>query len=368
VRALFIVSCAAVVTGLAGCDAILGIHAVPVPGSDGSFDASVIDVAPDVPFDAFVGPDSPFDGPDGCNGGAENCSNGIDDNCDGLIDCADPLCIGAGFQCTPPAPGGWSGPVSFAAAVGSTIPVCGGAYGAVGTSGHGGLSAAAAMCGCACPSPATGTTCSASVALFDFPDNGCGATSPTVYSVGGCTDINTAGSVSADAGVPTSLGSCAANASNNVSPATWGNSYVACNYTAPFDTGGCDAGGQCVAKPTGVPKPCVVQVGDLACPGGAYSQKTLVMTSFSDTRDCSTCSCNPSGGACSVTVTAYTGSGCTGTAIPFAANGGCAGQGDSVVSAAAGAPVVTAASCSPSGGTAIGSATATGPVTVCCAP
>ena len=52
----------------------------------------------------------------------EQCLNGIDDDGDQLVDCADPDCKGAGYQCSPNPPAGWSGPFAFYD--GPSAPAC----------------------------------------------------------------------------------------------------------------------------------------------------------------------------------------------------------------------------------------------------
>ncbi len=303
---------------------------------------------------------------DGGCGAVENCANGVDDDCNGLVDCQDPAC--QAYACNAAPPAGWAGPIAFAAVQGATVPVCVGAY-ATGPSGYGGLTASPATCGCSCPGPATGTQCGP-VTLDAYGSINCtGTPTPTQLTVNVCNNnLLAPGSVKALAGAPTSLGTCAASPSKTVPLAVWANSYAVCEYTSQPSAGGCDAGALCVRTPESgyASKPCVYQDGDVACPGAPYTVKTLVAQGLADTRDCSACSCTPSGGSCGATVTAYTGGNCSSTAQPFSANGVCAAQGIGALSAEMTNPVVTPASCAPQGGVPVGSATPSNPITVCC--
>ncbi len=346
----------------AACDLALGITDVPRPD-----DASVADGAPDVQFDGLVKPDGAFDG---CNGGAEDCSNGLDDNCNGLIDCEDPVCQGAGYACTPPVPAGWSGPIAFAAAAGGNFPTaCSGNYGVVGPSGHDGLTASPASCTCTCPSQSSGASCSNPILQDYAGGNGCNSvvTQTIPLPTGSCQSFGQAASTFIEAGV-FSTGSCTPTSNTkNVPPLGYANSYVACGYAGPSDDGGCGTG-VCVQKPSSQfdQATCIYQSGDVACPQTAYTKKTLVYSSTSDTRSCSACSCTPSGGGCAWTLIACTDNGCTTNCASAFANDSCQGGSDQWQSAEVTNATTTPAACNANGGTPTGSASLGGQVTVCC--
>ncbi len=319
--------------------------------------------------DTYVVPDGPV--PDGeCNGGAENCSNGIDDNCNGLIDCADPVCQNAGYFCAAPPPSGWTGLAALATAAGGTIPSCGGLYAAVSSSGHAGLTASPANCTCACNNPPSNVQCN-SVGINYYTDacvtGAGGASLPPNFCVsnGGSSVTHASAPVT-----PTSYnGDCTSNPSKSVPALAWADSYAACGYTAPQDTGGCTSSELCVGAPPFASKPCVWQTGDVACPGAPYTVKTTLYTSDSDTRDCSTCTCTASAGTCSATVTAYSAGSCTGTLLATMSTNGACVSCSACLSATAGNITANPGTCGNGGtGGAIGSASETGPVTVCCSP
>jgi hypothetical protein len=358
---------------LVGCAQILGIADVPPPSgadaSDGGISSNADGgLASDAPFDSLVIPDGPFDG---CNRGAEDCANGIDDNCNGLVDCADPVCQGAAYQCVPDAPAGWT-LVSFAASAGEVIPVgCSGAYADTIAQGHGGMSAPPATCGCACTSSqAMGTTCPP-VVFSGYAGNSCNSAVEQSINVNGvgCGDFASAqGSIRADPGSPTSLGSCGPIPSKTLPTIHWSSTYTACGYSAPADQGGCNAGNQCVHLPYSAfdPQPCVAHAGEVPCPGAPFGKKSVVDTGVTDMRDCTSCVCTPSGGACAATITGYPSNGCSGATIVAVANGTCTAMADNAASVHVDSATTTPASCSPSSSTPTGDATVSGAVTVCC--
>ena len=339
------------------------------PNSEaGTNDTTTSTDAPiDVNIDTFVGPDGNV--PDGeCNGGAEDCANGKDDNCNGLVDCADPVCQGAGYTCTPPAPTGWNGPVAWFNASGDTIPSCAAPFVTQGAGGHSGINAPAAQCSCGCTGP-TNVQCN-QVGVTYYSDTNCqtsvgGAALPANF----CVTTGSGSSVAAQAQATAFNGNCGSNPSKTLPTISWSNSEAVCTYNAPSDTGGCTSGSLCMQQPPSgaYVKACVWQNGDVMCPGTPYSQKAVFYTSVDDERNCAACTCSASAGSCTAQVTVYNLGSCnsSGSFIGIATDNSChqfAG-----VSAIAGAISVTPGTCS-SGGTGgpTGAASATGPVTVCC--
>ena len=318
-------------------------------------------------IDTFVGPDGNV--PDGeCNGGAEDCANGKDDNCNGLIDCADPVCQGAGYACTPPAPTGWNGPVAWFTAAGDTIPACATPYVTQGSGGHEGLTAGAAQCGCGCTGP-TNVQCN-QVGVTYYSDSSCtnnpsSAGLPTNF----CVTTGTGASVSAQPTATAFNGTCGSSPTKNVPPLSWTNSDAVCTYNAPTDTGGCTNSALCMQQPPSGAhsKACVWQNGDVSCPGSGYTTKTLFYAGASDSRDCSACTCTATAGTCTAQVTVYSLGGCNsgGTLLGIQTDNSC--HQFAALSAIAGAISVTPGTCGANGtGGPTGSASATGPVTVCC--
>jgi hypothetical protein len=323
----------------------------------------------DVVIDNIVGPDGNV--PDGqCNGGVEDCANGKDDNCDGKIDCADPLCQGAGYSCVAPSPGnGWQGPVAWFNQAGDTIPSCAGVYATQGAGGHSAINAPAAQCSCGCTGP-TNVQCN-QVSVNYYTDTNCqtsfgGAGLPANFcvSTGGSSVQSVKGVESATA----FNGNCGSNPSKTVPAISWGQSESVCSYNGVSDTGGCTNSDLCMqAPPSGAnAKACIWQNGDIACPGAPYTQKTVFYTSVDDQRNCGTCTCTASAGTCDAQITVYNQPSCPGGGLLGIQSDGTCHQ-FNAYSAIAGAISTNPGTCGANGtGGPTGSASATGPVTVCC--
>jgi len=149
---------------------------------------------------------------------------------------------------------------------------------------------------------------------------------------------------------------------------TYANSYAACSYDGPSDTGGCTSGAQCVQSPSNG-KTCVYQTGDVACPPATYTSKTLFYATIDDTRGCSTCTCTATAGTCTGTINVYNVAGCGGSPIAtISTNSACTAT-SSAKSAVATSLTTNPGTCGNNGtGGPTGSVTSTSPVTVCCTP
>jgi hypothetical protein len=331
----------------------------------------------DAPFDSFVLPEGgDVTSIDGCPLG-ENCTNGIDDNCDGKIDCADPLCV-AGYACYAPAPAGWLGPIELYTG-GSSPPGCGTPYANDVVDGNGMLSAPMAQCTCAC-GPVGGVDCDTSVDWTVYTDpfctTSCGSGGMPPGNGNFCESTGGCGveSFKVQAGAPLlNLASCAPNPTTTVPPYSWQEVARGCGYSGPNDMGGCMGGALCLAKPASPfgAAACIYASGDLGCPAGPYGVKKSFFTSVSDTRGCTQCTCGaPTDVTCalngSLTTYAVFGSPCSQPIATGQANGTC-------VSSPGGAGIQGFVTATPSGGSCAaasvsptGSATPTGPTTVCC--
>jgi hypothetical protein len=333
--------------------------------------------------------------PDAC-AATEDCTNGIDDNCDGKIDCDDPLCQPA-FTCTPTVPSGWFGPVElWEAATPATAPACDTGYATPVDLHAGTLTAAPATCSCTCG--ATGQVCSLAGGFFQQTDcaGSCAAVTPD--PAGGCTPVaaNSCGSegsfIVSGAATPTG-GTCApSSVVPTVPTATWSSAARVCSYAGAADTGGC-ATGSCVRAPAGATgsfgaKECVYSTttpAPTACPSGYPTGPTLAYSTIDDTRGCDpTCTCRggPTGGACAGTVSLYGNfpdAGCTGSADTYAVGAACQCYGQSQCGAndqvilnnvpgwVRATYTVTAGTCAtPAAPASTGTATPSGPFTVCC--
>jgi hypothetical protein len=143
--------------------------------------------------------------------------------------------------------------------------------------------------------------------------------------------------------------------------------------------GSCAGGERCIVAPRGgfvSNKYCVVQVGNVPCPGGLYVDRHLYYTQQNDSRTCSPCSCGAHGGAsCSaagLAINAYEDTSCATNAEAMNAGGGCGtitlDAGATALALQAGLGLDSVGACPPSGGAPSGSATPLNPTTVCCTP
>ncbi|MBK7580525.1 MAG: hypothetical protein IPI67_10005 [Myxococcales bacterium] len=295
-------------------------------------------------------------------GGGEDCLNGVDDDGNKQIDCADVACQGQ-FSCEPAAPSGFKGPGLLWTGTGAQPPppCASGTFAQLGF--FAGFSVAPADCsavGCQC-SAQSSPTC---LALVKYQTNTC-TSSGTYTPLGeGCTDLSV--SVPSFANYVTGVSgnlSCSPTpaGSPSVPPIGWTSRHALC---VPTSFGAGCAAGVCTPQPdANYSKRCVYSVGTVSCPA-SYPNQLSVHSSVDDTRGCSACTCDNSG-VCAVSAEDFDGTGCSGTSSPIPKGGTClqitAPPNLRSVKVTASAPA-----CVPGGGTPVGSATPTGPMTVCC--
>jgi len=225
---------------------------------------------------------------------------------------AEPVTCGDGGVCVPAIPDGWNGPVATRTiGIDEEIPPCGGGvYTDLQVSdAFAGLQGEDYTCDCDCAGQPLGCEADAALQLSAYPplEGLSPCTSPNyVYDetiVSGApqavsipmADIR--GIVLEDEPTPSLTGSCAPNATVEPMPAGFDTRTIACG-TFDAVSKGCDDG-LCVPLPTapyqaGV---CVWAEGDLECPAG-FDDRSLYNAEYSDTRDCSTCTCGAPTGAC----------------------------------------------------------------------
>lgn len=260
-------------------------------------------------------------------------------------------------------PPGWQGPVGLWEGTPKGAPSCTGAYGGAATDLHSHLSAPDATCSsCSC-APAIGQECAASVTVYG--SSSCGTTLQTlsINTNGSCTDFASVGS-SAEYTWSTSGGSCLPSGGVATLPGTtWTNAARTCAYNG--STSACTNGGTCYAWPTspfgGL---CVQQTGDVACPS-AFPNKYTYYSGVTDTRSCSSCTCDsPSGGSCAGYMEYWSSGSCSGGSDGESPPGTCEPGAKSSVWAKIG--LADAGACVPDGGQPQGAAAAANPTTVCC--
>ncbi len=289
-------------------------------------------------------------------------------------------CVESGAACITPAPASWQGPFIVYDGNEANAPSCTApdpnqiltAYGDLNSPPPAQCSPA---CGC---NPPTGGTCSNKVTVHGLASCvNCGTTDQVavgscIYGYGQLLDCQgfAAGAIQVDL-VTADGGSCSGTAQTVMKPAyTWQRLILGCT-AGSFVQADCPEGDLCVPLGT-TPfeaKACVMQMGDVACPGQPYSAKRLVYAGADDTRDCSPCTCGPPTGnrTCATSVALYGANNtyCNGNPTHQAAPL-CVGEQDMQVTAN-GPP--TGGSCaSTGGGTPIGGVTPSSPITVCCIP
>jgi hypothetical protein len=293
------------------------------------------------------------------------------------------LC-GGGHTCVEKAPQGWNGPIAAYVGNPANAPSCGSTYPMPQYSGSAQLVAPPAQCSaCACNAP-TGVACSAAATVKMLPALDCAAqpcdTKTLSLPAGHCVGYAwTCGTINAVHDVSVSnTGACVPSAPKptvSLPGLTWNLKGVTC---APATLGsGCGSGKTCVPWPPPPPlaeKACILRDGDLGCPAGPYSQKTVLFGNATDQRDCDNCSCAPAQADCSGTVTNWVGdSGTCTSAIQTMSWGvpktNCTPNGSAYFNFGIRYDAMPKnAACPSKGGQPKGSAYPTLPTTLCCTP
>jgi hypothetical protein len=268
--------------------------------------------------------------------------------------------------CTPPAPAGWSGPSVIHR--GDDPPSdCPGEFPLEAFVAHDQLVADDPACGCSCGN-ASGFSCSTTAR-----ENGTSCIALQFAGTwpvpgDGCVSINTnATAMRSDPAIlNTTNASCPPQANVNIPSPYFVTTVKGCN--PPRTPTRCEDAGLCLPaamEPYG--EMCVYTEGDVACPAGPYTERSVAYTSIEDTRECSDCTCGTPTGTCGGLVRYV--SACSGDFIGLYATtapGACTTMNTSP-SAVSYAPEPQV-SCMPSGGQAQGEANPAAPITVCCLP
>ena len=290
------------------------------------------------------------------DGGGGTTESGSDSSSGG------PTCD-AGSTCVEDVPAGWSGPVLLYDDVGDP-PLCPGAAPQVAFDLGAGLSAEPATCTCECDDP-TGLDCGAAT-LTERGDN-CFSVlfDPATWQLndGVCVPIFAA-SDAFQLSEPAlqGAGSCAEIVDEEIEPAIFDRNVRACEAVAP----GGDCEGTCAPETDGeLDQICIYFEGDVACPDGEYSARTVAHGGFSDDRACSECTCGDPTGTCDGTAFLTDFDCGAGSVFLGSVDVGACGVASGPPSHAQYVAEVDA-ECSASGGDPEGEATATDPVTFCC--
>ena len=319
-------------------------------------------------------------GAGGSGGGealAEDCLNGDDDDGDGKRDCDDEDCA-PDFECVPPAPDGWIGPVSLYKGPPEGAPTC--PAGAPDTiyNGLADLQNDPAQCSaCSCDPMSISVNCNLSP-LEAYETAGCvgpkNLSGQSNNSVGVCSfkSLNNAPqSFRAQQPPANASGQCApSQVEATLPPPAWASIAIACSRAALGK--GC---GSQLCAPRGKPPfeaaLCIVQKGDLECPAPYVTRHTFTddPSDVTDTRGCEPCSCGQAQGTCSAVTSLYSTPLCGGVGIDVPNDGTCVeGMGMNVSGVKV--TLTKQASCPPGGGAATGSIAPanTAVTTACCLP
>lgn len=290
-----------------------------------------------------------------------------DSNSDGETTEAPPVCNDATHTCVEVPPDNWNGPVTITeSSTRDTAPGCDPGYPDHELTAFDDLLAPNPECDCSCISPQD-VTCS-SAQLTKWSTANC-STNPThTYSVSSCTSVSGgSGRWRANAPLPNGT-SCTPSASSNIPDASFTERFTACG--GPVDAGGCDGGEACVPHPSGESngRVCIWASGDQMCPSNSeYSDRFAYYGDFSDTRDCTACTCGSPQGQCTGQLRlANTPCGGTITQQVWLDTDSCTNVSFTPGSASSWTQNGFTATCSDSGGDPTGSAEPTAPVTVCC--
>jgi hypothetical protein len=329
----------------AGSDAA-GFDATPPP--DATSPDSSADSSADGPYDAPSDSPSPPDGP-----------ITVDASEAGIV--CPGVCVSI--------PQGWT---LVEGSFGSTVSgsSCSAFFAGGRTLVHDTLSAPQATCSCSCDGP-TGATCEIEVACAT---GACGTwQGQTSLQAGSCIEVTSLCGASTDAlsdadGTLTTQGTCAAQPKETITPATWGDTATLCQPSGQLPA--CGAASSCAPPPDSGFALCIQASGALTCPSG-WSDSHLEYGGVSDFRGCSTCSCGaPTGGTCGGedAINYWAAPGCPATTPTgsFATNSSCVSTVGMVSIEYSAVP--TGGACTPSPVSPTGSASPTGPVTVCCQP
>ena len=280
------------------------------------------------------------------------------------------FCGGSSSCVEAPMPG-WNGPVIYyEGATGTAPPACAGDYATTAADLDSGLNGGSASCTCSCGAP-TGTNCG-SATLQTHNDSLCMtvATASQTVPAGTCTGYTLGGGTNHFNIVAPNVtgGSCAPSLAKNIPPPTWSTQFHACTSSTTLSSAGCNANQVCAPRPSAPfdSQVCIYASGNVACPtGSSYSNRLVRYASFSDTRNCSTCSCGAPSGSCAGDVVFSEGPGTCGNINDGSVSTGCK-QFTPGTATLVGYSPAPAATCMPSTGMVTGALTATQPTTFCC--
>lgn len=214
-------------------------------------------------------------------------------------------------SCSAPAPEGWFGPTVHARLdPGDILPECPDEVGDPGPSlVDGFVDPGPAVCECSCE-VMQGQNCSMS--LVHSAESDCGQQcfegyympycyynySGFVAVTDACTNVEIEGFAHFQINPGGGGGSCQKQDDELIPPFSWTSAIRTCRL--PADAMSCDDGVCLPEVPAGFEaKWCIYKEGDVECPAGSFTHKSVFYTGVDDTRGCSNCSCGAAAGDCS---------------------------------------------------------------------
>jgi len=211
--------------------------------------------------------------------------------------------------------------------------------------------------------------------IAGYPDAACtsGSVDSVFFGLDYCNNVGTIDDAAAT-GVEAPQGSFLCDPSpvtKTLPPVRWGTAAVGCADPSP-QANGCASDQVCLPSPQGPfgAHHCVSTSGDLACPAGPYTARTVYYAGALDNRTCTPCGYVASSLGCSATAVLYADNQCTSEVATFTDfSGSCTSLPGSFSSVKlVSAAVSGTATCTATGGAPDGAISPAGPVTVCCTP
>jgi hypothetical protein len=340
---------------LTGCANISGLDGITVDRDAGSTADGGSGGDSGGPRDAVA--DVPADVQPVCLASETDCTDGIDNDCNGKTDCQEPSCTSNGYACTQEVPNGQFGWYSA-----NATPTCPGTSQptALFTS----ISGGGGTCACSCTAQ---TTCPATESVSNEENLQCNVTNNTrVLTLdNACHAAGFDIQVAADSAPLAATKSCTAKGTLPTLTTVAGR---ICKSQLPKGGGGCAMGMACLPVKPVVPfAACMIVPANTACPS-SWPNASTVGTAVMDGRTCSACGCTATG-SCSGTASFFTDNACA-TLKASVALGSCVATGVGATTVGSYKATTTAvAACTNNAATVpvSGSATLSGPLSLCCA-
>jgi hypothetical protein len=268
------------------------------------------------------------------DGGVDSGAGGLDAGDAGEATC------GASERCVPDIPDGWQGPIAMGNGGGS----CPAEYPTLAADLNAGFQEGGATCSCSCSPDGTSCHLQSETTGDDF--------APVAPCSHAPTDDDCLAAVA--------IAPCTAHPFKQIQNDSWSSTKLACG--GPSATSAC-AGGACYSNPSTFGDLCIASSGDVPCPDG-FPNRTLYFESFTDTRDCSACTCTSQGAGCQIDLEIC---GQSIYSVTLHENDEkCLNSSDGETVSLISNAVTAQATCQSAGGELTGSASATNPITVCC--